>query len=164
MSTMESVRSELEASAVATRRHLERVPADKLDWNPAEKSLTLGQLALHIAEAPPGVSAMALNDSFDMSNGPGFRQPESVQEILDAFDKGLNSTYENLDKLASLPMDGMIDFTSGGATLFQMSRGAIIREIVLNHTYHHRGQLGVYLRILGVPVPSTYGPSADEGF
>ncbi len=164
MSTTESMRAELEASAAATRKHLERVPADKLDWRPAEKSLTLGQLAFHIAEAPPGASAMALNDSFDMSKGPGFPQPSSVQEILDAFEQGLVTTHENLEKLAKLPMEGVIDFKSGEAVLFQMPRGAILREIVLNHTYHHRGQLGVYLRILGVPVPSTFGPSADEGF
>ncbi|MBI2421878.1 MAG: DinB family protein [Candidatus Hydrogenedentes bacterium] len=162
MNAVNTLLEEFKRSLPATKAHLSRLPEDKLDWRPAEKSLTLGQLALHIAESPGGTSSLALTDSFDISGGPSFRQPESVAEILETFEASCAEARDNLDKAAGLPLGGIIAFTLEGAPVFEMSRGDILRDIFLNHTYHHRGQLGVYLRLLGVPVPSTYGPSADE--
>ncbi len=157
-----SILDEFNRSLPATRKHLERLPEDKLLWRPAEKSLTLGALGLHIAEAPPGVSSLVLQDTFDVSTGPRFSEPTSVDHILVAFYSGAETARENLAKADTLPMEANIVFTAGDTIVFEIPRGLFLRDIFLNHTYHHRGQLGVYLRLLGVPVPSTFGPSADE--
>ncbi|MFM1921464.1 MAG: hypothetical protein RLZZ303_3098 [Candidatus Hydrogenedentota bacterium] len=162
MDYIDSVLQEFEHSIPATRKHLERLPEDKLSWKPAEKSLSLGALGLHMAESPGMISKMALLESLDVSGGPNFREPASVAEILDTFDAGCQQARENLEKLRALDIDGLFTFTAGGQALMQFPRRAVLREIFLNHTYHHRGQLGVYLRLLDVPVPSTFGPSADE--
>lgn len=162
MSIIQAMREEFEASLPATREHLARVPEDKLEWRPAEKSLTIGQLALHIAESPGGTSGLVLNDTFEIGGGPSFAQPGSVAEILSAFEASCDTALRNLEQIETLPLDAMIRFTADGVTAFEMPRGVFLREIFLNHTYHHRGQLGVYLRLQGIPVPSTFGPSADE--
>jgi len=159
---LQSILDEFNRSLPATRKHLERLPEDKLLWRPADKSLTLGALGLHIAEAPPGVSSLVLHDTFDVSTGPRFSEPASVNQILAAFESGVETARENLAKADALPMDASIVFTAGSTVVFEIPRGIFLRDVFLNHTYHHRGQLGVYLRILGVPVPSTFGPSADE--
>lgn len=159
---LQSILDEFNRSLPATRKHLERLPEDKLLWRPADKSLTLGALGLHIAEAPPGVSSLVLHDTFDVSTEPRFSEPASVNQILAAFESGVETARENLAKADALPMDASIVFTAGSTVVFEIPRGIFLRDVFLNHTYHHRGQLGVYLRILGVPVPSTFGPSADE--
>jgi uncharacterized damage-inducible protein DinB len=147
----------------ATRKTLERVPEDKLEWRPHEKSMTMGRLAGHVAELP-GFATMAIGtDSLNLSA----RQytpliPTSRKQLLEAFEKKIQearaaiagASDDHLMKPWSLEYQGKI--------LFTMPRSAVIRTMMLSHLIHHRAQLGVYLRLNNVPVPAIYGPSADE--
>ena len=152
---------EFEMEAATTRRVLERVPSDKLAWAPHTKSMTLGKLAMHLANAPGFISAWPLTDTFEFTPG-GEPVPTSTADILAVHDKGVVEGKTNLAKLGDAALGKMWSATSGGKTLMSMPKGALVRAIMMNHTYHHRGQLSVYLRLLDVPVPSIYGPSADE--
>jgi len=163
--SINSILGELEAESATTRRVLERVPSDKLGWKPHPKSMSLGELALHVAMTPGYISeGWACQDTVDFGKGGGGKVPEptSTQDILSAHDEGLNKTKNALAQIGDAGLGQQWTATMNGATVFDMSKAALIRSIVLNHTYHHRGQLSVYLRLLDVPVPSIYGPSADE--
>jgi uncharacterized damage-inducible protein DinB len=153
---------ELEQESATTRRVLERVPSDKLSWKPHPKSMSLGELALHVAMSPAYCSAWALKDTMQFSGGGGLPQPKTVEEILAAHDEGVAKTRETISQIGDEGMHANWQAVAGGNTIFAMPKAALIRSIVMNHTYHHRGQLSVYLRLLDVPVPSIYGPSADE--
>ncbi len=163
MALAQTLLAELEQEATITRPFLERLPADKLTWQPHAKSMTLGQLALHIASVPGGITTMAQADQVP---APDFTkpnpQPKSPEEILAAFDKSIDTAREMLPKLDDTAMGRMWSATVADKPVLSMPRAAMLRMILLNHWYQHRGQLGVYLRLLDVPVPSTYGPSADE--
>ena len=152
---------EFEQEAKTTRRCLERVPDDKLGWRPHEKSMSAGQLALHLATGPSMVIQIAAGDEFPI---PEFVQPQagSMAEVLAAFDQSVERVRAELPKIADDRLGGVINFTKNGATVMSFPRGAFLRSVLLNHFYHHRGQLSVYLRSLGAKVPSIYGPSADE--
>jgi uncharacterized damage-inducible protein DinB len=160
----ESFLQEFEQESATTRRVLERVPDDRLTWKPHAKSMSLGTLALHIASGPAMLSEWALQDkievSGDIESGP---EATSTAAVLAAHDEGVDKTKAALSKLgdAGLMADWKLT-TKEGATIIGMPKAALIRTIVLNHMYHHRGQLSVYLRLLDVPVPAIYGPSADE--
>jgi uncharacterized damage-inducible protein DinB len=153
---------ELEQEAATTRRVLERVPADKFSWKPHPRSMSLGQLALHVAQSPGAVSAWALEDTTDFSGGFEPPLPTSKEELLAAHDSGLGKTKDVLQKLGDAGMKEMWQGKANGATLMTMPKAALVRAVVLNHWIHHRGQLSVYLRLLDVPVPAIYGASADE--
>jgi len=161
MNLADTIWMEVEQEAQTTKRVLERVPADKLGWKPHPKSFSLGQLAMHIASAPGSIAAAATPDSFE---APGFNQaqPGNLQEILDTFSKGLVATKESLKKMDDARMAASWSLTMNGKPIMSMPRVSFLRSVMMNHIYHHRGQLSVYLRILDVPVPSIYGPSADE--
>ena len=161
MSMIESLIQELEQEAQTTRRVLERVPGDKLGWKPHAKSMSLGQLAMHVATTPGGVSEVVRKSPFDASN---FSQPNatSAAELLPALDQGIAKAKENLRAIGDAGLGNMWRVVDGDRELTAMPVGAALRSIMLNHWYHHRGQLSVYLRELNVPVPSIYGPSADE--
>ena len=161
MSMIEALIQELEQEAQTTRRVLERVPGDKLGWKPHAKSMSLGQLAMHVATTPGGVSEVVRKSPFDASN---FSQPNttSVAELLPALDQGVARAKENLRAIGDAGLRDMWRVVDGDRELMTMPVGAVLRSIMLNHWYHHRGQLSVYLRELNVPVPSIYGPSADE--
>lgn len=162
----QSLLQELEFEIPATRKTLERVPA-KFDWAPHSKSMKLGRLAQHLAEIPDwAVKAITL-DELDLAP-PGaapYKPPvlTSAAEVLAEYDKNIaaaktalaGTTDEHLMKPWSLKM--------GGKTILTLPRVAVVRNFVLNHNVHHRAQMGVYLRLNDVPVPSVYGPSADEG-
>ena len=155
---------EFEQEAATTRRVLERVPQDHLTWKPHAKSMSLGTLALHVAASPAFIAEWAVQDSIEMS-GSMDPSPEAATtaEILAAHDEGVQKTKAALTTIGDEGM--MKDWkltTKDGATIMGMPKVALVRAIVMNHTYHHRGQLSVYLRLLDVPVPSIYGPSADE--
>lgn len=154
---------ELEQEAQATRRVLERVPNDKLDWRPHPKSWTLGQLALHVATVPGSVAGMSQQSPFEVAGRVGQQdQPKSTQEILDTFEKSLadaKAIYNAVDDTAAF---GSWKATLNGKQIMELPRIGVARAIGLNHWYHHRGQLTVYLRMLNVPLPSVYGPTADE--
>jgi uncharacterized damage-inducible protein DinB len=146
-----------------TRKFLERVPEDRLGWKPHEKSMTAGALALHIATAPAGVVQMAQRDEAPPPNVGGERpQPASVHEILSALDESVAVVESVLPTFSDERMAATWRLVLDGRELLAMPRQAFLRSILLNHWYHHRGQLGVYLRLLGAQVPSSYGPSGDE--
>lgn len=152
---------ELQQEAQATRRVLERVPDDRLGWKPHSKSMSLGQLALHVATTPGGVAQMATLPEITV---PEFAQPEatSTGELLAALDASIAKATEVLAGLDDASMGEIWRVKKGGREVMALPRVAVLRTIMLNHWYHHRGQLTVYLRLLDVPLPSVYGPSADE--
>jgi uncharacterized damage-inducible protein DinB len=161
MKMVDPILMEMEQEAQTTKRVLERVPENKLAWKPHPKSFSLGQLALHVASLPGNVAALVVPDTREASN---FSQPEpkSRQEILDTFSKSLESAKESLKKMDDARLMSTWTLTKNGRIVMSVPRIGFIRSILLNHNYHHRGQLAVYLRMLEVPVPSIYGPSADE--
>ena len=163
MTLAQAIVVEYEAIVPVTRRHLERIPADMLGWRPDPKSMSIGQLGLHIAQSSGGVSGFVALESVEMPDF-GFPEPATVAEMLEAFDASAAQVRANLWGLSDEQMAGSLSFTAGGETVMTFPRGGFARDIVLNHLYHHRGQLSVYLRLLGVPVPSSFGPTADEGF
>jgi uncharacterized damage-inducible protein DinB len=161
MTIAETLLQELEQEAHTTRRVLERVPDDHLDWRPHAKSYSLGQLALHVAQIPGMVASLGMQSP---AAPPAFVQ-ERAKRSADLV-PALNDSIAAARSLLSAQDDGVMQDTwrlvAGGRELMAMPRAAFLRAIMLNHWYHHRGQLVVYLRQLDVPVPSVYGPSADE--
>ncbi len=163
MSIAHSLLQEFEQELSTTRKFLERVPADKLAWQPHAKSMTAGQLALHIAETPAGVLDLGMQDAPQAPDFSGGRpQPKDVREVLDALDRTATHVRTTLPSITDARMQQSLSIMRNGAALATMPRAAFFRSILLNHWYHHRGQLGVYLRLLGATVPSAYGPSGDE--
>ena len=163
MSVCDDLLMEFREELKATRRVLERVPADKLSWKPHEKSMSLGQLAMHIAGVPGGIAGMTSGESFDILNGNFTpRSPNSTDEIQSA----LNQSAETVEKTFKAANEetayAQWRLTRGDTVLMAVPRVVAWRRMLLNHWYHHRGQLTVYLRLLGVALPSVYGPSADE--
>ncbi|RMH19521.1 MAG: DUF664 domain-containing protein [Acidobacteria bacterium] len=169
MAIVDALLGEIEHEAENTRRLLEVVPADKLGWQPHEKSMTLGRLAGHIAEAPGWVRGMAHRDELD------FDSPEMAafapyaaadkEDLLATFERQIEVCRQTLTGLSDEAMMGTWTARRGEKVLMQMPRLMAIKGMVLNHTIHHRGQLTVYLRLLDVPLPPIYGPTADaEGF
>jgi len=161
MSMIEALIQELDQESQTTRRVLERVPGDRLGWKPHDKSMSLGQLALHIATTPAGVSDMVRRSPMQM---PQFVQPSATSsaELVPALEQSVAKAKENLRAIGDAGLASSFRVMQGDTELMAMPVGAALRFIMLNHWYHHRGQLSVYLRELGVPVPSIYGPSADE--
>ena len=153
---------EFREEAAITKRVLDRVPADKLTWKPHEKSMTLGQLAGHIAAIPGRISRWAHEDSFDLLKGSFVPpQPNSREEILATLDQSVRDAEQILQGLTDERLAGTFRLMKGERQIFQQPRSAILRTVMLNHWYHHRGQLSVYLRLLDVPLPVIYGRSAD---
>jgi uncharacterized damage-inducible protein DinB len=163
MSAVDAFVQEWDSEAKTTRRVLERVPGQQLSWKPHPKSMSLGQLALHIAQSPGFIANWGLTDLFEFTPDIGNQaEATSVKEVLDAHDASAANVGKVLRQIGDAGLMGMWKGVAGGATLMEMPKVALFRVVVLNHTYHHRGQLSVYLRLLDVPVPSIYGPSADE--
>ncbi len=162
-SLMQPMLGEFQQEAATTKRVLERVPADKLAWKPHPKSMSLGQLAMHIATIPGGITKMAQLDEYEV-NPANFNQagPKDLAEILAALDSGVKEAQAYLGGVSNSAAFGPWRLTANGKEVMAMPRAAMLRMILLNHWYHHRGQLSVYLRLLEVPVPTIYGPSADE--
>lgn len=154
--------AELDQESATTRRLLERVPADKLGWRPHPKARTLGQLAMHTARLPGDISELSQLDTFAFENVPSDADPKSVKEILDAHDASIAKARKNLAAMDDSSAMKTWTGTVGGKPAVAFPRIGLIRAIALNHWYHHRGQLSTYVRQLNVPVPSIYGPSADE--
>ncbi len=155
--------TELQAESGATRRVLSRIPADSLDWRPHANSMTLGQLAYHVASIPGAISRMAQGDSFDaLTANFTPAQPASHADVLEAFEASIATATEFLAGLDEAAAGAPWRMTVGSRELFVMSRLDVMRTLAFNHWYHHRGQLLVYLRLLDVPVPVVYGRSFDE--
>jgi len=160
---LEPMMGEIQQEAATTKRVLERVPGDKLAWKPHPRSMSIGQLAMHIATIPGGITKLAQVDDFEV-NPANFTPPvpKNTQEILTALDASVKAAQEYLGGVSEAAAMGGWRATVNGKEVMAMPRAAMLRAIMLNHWYHHRGQLSVYLRLLDVPVPSIYGPSADE--
>jgi uncharacterized damage-inducible protein DinB len=155
--------SELEQEAKSTRRVLERVPADKLDWQPHPKSMKLGQLALHVANLPGAFARMGRLDSFDASQARFTPpMPQSADELVPTLEAGVAEARAFLSELDEKTAFAPWRFMHGERELMTLPKLGLVRTLMFNHMYHHRGQLVVYLRLLDVPVPSVYGPTADE--
>jgi uncharacterized damage-inducible protein DinB len=152
---------ELEQEAQTTRRVLERVPDDQLAWKPHDKSMSLGQLALHIATMPGTIAELSRLSPFPL---PKFEQPSaaSAAELVPALDQSVAKATTILRGMDDADLAQMWRVVDGDREVMAIPVGGMLRMIMLNHWYHHRGQLSVYLRQVGVPVPSIYGPSADE--
>lgn len=154
---------EFDQEMANTRKALERIPEDRLGWKPHEKSGTLGWLASHLATIPHWGTVTMREDSFDVAGEMG-PQPEarSLQEVLGQFDAHVKEAREALAAAADEQFQAVWTLRRGQEVIFAMPRLAVFRGMILNHLIHHRGQLTVYLRLAGAPVPALYGPSADE--
>ena len=155
--------AELDAEAPATRRVLDRLPADRLDWRPHPKSMSAGQLAQHVASIPGTVVKFAEMDRLDVGTRPTeYGSCESKDALLATLDASISSVRTFLEGLDEARAAATWRMTFGDREVFAVPRLRMLRTMCFNHWYHHRGELVVYLRLLGVPVPIVYGRSADE--
>ncbi|MES3035635.1 MAG: DinB family protein [Gemmatimonadota bacterium] len=161
MSIAQTIIQELEMEAATTRRVLARVPEEKFSWAPHTKSRTLGALAMHIAGNPGSVMTLASQNPAEI---PGFGDvmPNSAAEILTTLDDSVAEARRLLEGMSDAQLTEVWRVNANGKEIMAMPRMAFLRSVLLNHWYHHRGQMSVYLRELDVPLPSIYGPSADE--
>jgi uncharacterized damage-inducible protein DinB len=154
---------EFREEVVTTKRVLGRVPEDKFGWKPHERSMSLGQLALHIATVPGAVANITKPDAFDVTQAKFTPpMPKSVEEIYAALEQSIRDVEQTLTETTDDATQAKWHLMFGEKELQSMPRASVWRSLMLNHWYHHRGQLAVYLRLLDVHVPSIYGPSADE--
>ena len=162
MRIIDGLLAELEQEAETTRRVLERIPQEHLSWKPHPKSMSLGQLALHVATVPGNVAELAAIDT--VPRPPAFVQPAAATaaELVPSLRESVAKARRALGGFDDTRMMATWRLQHEGRDLMTMPRAALVRAIMLNHWYHHRGQLLVYLRLLDVPVPSVYGPTADE--
>ena len=162
MALIDAMLQELDQEAKTTRRVLERVPENRLTWRPHAKARTLGELALHVATVPGGVAQLASAPS--PAQAPDFidPSPKSAAELVPALDQAVATAKKLLGGMDDAKLMETWRLMRGDREVFAIPRAALLRSIMLNHWYHHRGQLTAYLRELDVPVPSIYGPSADE--
>ena len=167
MSISASLLPEFDQEMANTRKALERVPDDKLDWKPHEKSMSMGGLATHLANLPIWTVFTVNQDSLDLEppGGGSFRVEEkrSRREILEDFDKNVTAARDAVVGASDEELLKPWSLLKGGVTLMTLPKIVVLRSFVMNHVIHHRGQFTVYLRLNDVPVPSIYGPSADEG-
>jgi len=161
MKIIDGLLAELEQEATTTRRVLERIPQEHLSWRPHPKSMSLGQLALHVATVPGLVAEIA---AVDIATPNSFNQPEAATaaELVPALTESVAKAKRALGAYDDAKMAATWRLEKGGREVLAMPRVAFVRAIMLNHWYHHRGQLLVYLRLLNLSVPSVYGPTADE--
>jgi len=163
MKLIDSLITEFEHEAQTTRKHLERLPNDKLDWRPHEKSFTAGALASHITECLGWTDAIFNQDDLDFD--PSTYKPyvaKSVADLLQTFDDNVAKGKQALSSATEESLDQVWSFKIMGRVRFERPRAAVFRDFALSHAIHHRGQFSVYLRLLNIPVPGSYGPSADE--
>lgn len=159
--TVQLLLGELEQEAQTTRRVLQRIPEDKLSWRPHPKSSSLGQLALHIAIIPSLGMRVLGPDVFEPQERTQ-PEPRTAAELLPALEESLVLARQFLSELTPERAQGVWRLVRGGREMMAAPRIAMVRTLMFNHWYHHRGQLVVYLRLLDVPLPPVYGPSADE--
>ena len=162
MSLAKSMLREFEIQVPITRRFLERLPEDKLSWKPHQKSMSAGQLALHIALVPGGVVRGAQQNPAQAPDFGNIPQPSNLQEVLTKFDESIATVKSVLPQFDDAGMQETWRLMQGDRELLATPRAQFLRDIMLNHWYQHRGQFGVYLRLLNVAVPASWGPSADE--
>lgn len=162
MTFIERFQAEFETEAKNTRKILGLVPEEKFGWRPHEKSMTLGRLAGHIAELTNWAMHAMQVDTLELTPSMKPFQPATRVELMKRFEENLEQARAAMADARDEQMSATWRLRRGGATLVEMPRGAVLRAVVMNHTIHHRGQLTVYLRLLDLPIPGMYGPSADE--
>lgn len=164
MSFVDALLPEFDREMAVTRRLLERVPDGQFAWQPHPKSMTLGRLAEHLAELPHWAGVTVTEDGIDMGTGrpAGYQPPATREAVLAMFDANVTQARAALVGRADAELMAPWTLSHGGRTVFTMPKVAVLRSFVFNHLIHHRGQLSVYLRMHDVPLPSMYGPSADE--
>jgi len=165
MALKDGMLMELKHEMANTRKMLERVPFEKATFKPHEKSHALSSLATHIARLPSWVTRVVTLPEFNVGDPnafPKFEPLTSTQQVLDTFDKNVVEATKTLEAASDEALVTPWTFRNGEQVIFTLPRVAAIRSMGLSHMYHHRGQLSVYLRLLDVPIPGMYGPSADE--
>jgi uncharacterized damage-inducible protein DinB len=166
MSIAQSLLPEFDQEMANTRKALERLPEDKLQWKPDPKSMTLGRLAGHVAEMPNWAAMTISTESLDIN--PGGKRPfealvaTSREQVLGAFDKNVADARKAMEGVSDKALMENWRLLANGHEIMSMPRVAVLRSLAMNHMIHHRGQLTVYYRLAGVAVPGMYGPSADE--
>ena len=163
MPLVDALLPEFDHEMTTTRKALERVPEDRFEWKPHAKSISLGSLAAHLANIPTWGTETLTKSEIDL---PAVQQPASAlpskTELIAAFDRNVAAARAAMTGKTDAELLAIWSLKRGGKTLFSMPKTAVLRSFVLSHIIHHRAQLGVYLRLLDVPVPATYGPTADE--
>ncbi|MHB8500185.1 MAG: DinB family protein [Candidatus Acidiferrales bacterium] len=162
MSIAQSLLTEFEVQAPITRKFLERLPEDKLTWKPHNKSMSAGQLAYHLASVPGGIVRFVQNNPAQAPESFQFPQPASRQEILKTFEESIATVRSLLPQYDDAAMKETWRMVAGGKEVLAQPRAEFLRDVMLSHWYQHRGQFSVYLRMLDVAVPASWGPSADE--
>ncbi len=164
MPLIDSLLPEFDREMGLTRKLLDRVPDGQFDWKPHPTSVTLGRLAEHLAEMPLWTTMTMTQSALEMTTQrpPDYQRPATRDAVLAMFDTNLKSGRTNLAGKTDAEFMAPWTLTAGGKEVFTMPKVGVMRNFVLNHMVHHRGQFSVYLRMLGVPVPSIYGPSGDE--
>jgi uncharacterized damage-inducible protein DinB len=167
MAIKDALLPEFDQEMATTRKVLERLPTDKLDWMPHPRSMAMGRLGAHVGTLYDWMIKTLKQDSFDVAppDGAPFRLPDfsSTAAIVERFDALAIEARAALAEASDEQLMAPWSLLQGGQTLFTMPRVVVLRSFVFNHLIHHRGQLSLYLRLNDVPVPSIYGPSADEG-
>ncbi|UAY53407.1 DinB family protein [Ferruginibacter albus] len=163
MALKDGLLAEIKHEAASTKKILEKVPVEHLSWKPHEKSMTLGRLASHVAEIPRWVSNIIRADEYNFQTQPMKRNDaQSKEELLTLFEETLNKAVADIEAVDNEELFKTWTVKNGEHTVFQLAKIGSLRGWAYNHLYHHRGQLSVYLRLLDIPVPGMYGPSADE--
>ena len=162
MPTIDAIVQEMLREGETTKKVLGRVPADRFDWKPHPRARSAGDLAWHIAALPARIAAMAPHDEGDVMVVKQPPRPGTPEAIVDAFTAGLETARAALSPLTDEELGRKFRFRRGDVTMAHLPKHAFLRVVLLNHSYHHRGQLAVYLRLLDLPVPPIYGPTADE--
>ena len=166
MAIQDALLPEFDHEMASTRKTLERIPEDKFGWKPHEKSMTLGRLASHLADIPGYAVRTLTTDSLDIAPPGGApvrgSNASTPQEVLNVFDNNVADARAAIARASDETLHQSWSLLAGGKPIFTLPRAGVLRTIVLSHLIHHRAQLGVYLRLNDVPVPSIYGPSADE--
>ena len=168
MAIRDGLLPEFDQEMATTRKMLERVPEDKTTWKPHEKSMTMGRLAAHLAELPAWAATTLTTDSLDIAPPGGGHSTQPVQmtsrqQVLELFDQSVAAGRAAIAAAADEEYGKPWSLLRGGQNIMTLPKSAVLRSFALSHTVHHRAQLGVYLRLNNIPLPSTYGPSADEG-
>lgn len=163
MSMTEFLITEIEHESISTQKMLERIPADKFDWTPHQKSMNMKSLATHIAQLAGWAGLIATTEELNFADG-SIQTPEvnSTQDLLDLLKSGTQSSIEALKTVKDEDLNSVWTLRMGEQILMQLPKREFIRYMALNHLIHHRAQLSVYLRLLDIPIPGMYGPSADD--
>jgi uncharacterized damage-inducible protein DinB len=162
MPLADAIIAELDHEGKSTARILERVPREKFAWKPHAKSMSLGQLAFHIANLPNAALRMLREGRVEVGKARAAADPDETQDLVEVFQRNLETLKDALSETSDATLMERFSFTRDGEPLTSFPKLGMLRTVLLNHSYHHRGQLTVYLRLLDIPVPAMYGRSADE--